>query len=76
MSVGTGVIWRFNFDGIALPRRVKPDNCWWFKKGRDDSQAIYQSDPVNGPPRGIRRTCYSLDTDVSLCDILKLDLPL
>ena len=73
LEVKTDMIWRFSFDGVALPGNVKPNKCWWFKKGRGDSRAIYQSDPINGPPRGIRRTCYALFTDASLRTFLQID---
>jgi len=62
MSEMVNVCRRFRFNGTALPPHIRPENCWWFIHGEDDAPAIYQSRPSSGPPRGVRRTCYTYES--------------
>jgi len=71
MSEMVNVCRRFRFDGISLPPRVQPENCWWFMQGEDESHVVYVCKP-SGPPRGVRRTCYTYES-VALRSIFQMD---
>jgi hypothetical protein len=63
---------RFRFNGIALPSHIRPDNCWWFTQGEGDAHVVVQYKPSRGPPRGIRRMCYTF-VQVALGRVFQID---
>ncbi len=71
LSDTVGVCRRFRFNGDALPPHIRPNNCWWFTQSGDDPPT-FQCKPSRGPPRGVRRTCYTHE-EVALSSIFQID---